>query len=224
MSKMGRDNRTKWSIDKLFLFVTKKNSPSIFERTKCDLIKRRNDRSKSGTRYPRSAGAILSRNFIRQKQSGRRERRRPNPLRFAGRVFNFQDHQYVPRNPPAMLLQSLLPCSPLSLSLLSRSLLSFSLGRVPATNRLSSPSLSPSSSFPACFIDAAPSSRGMLCTSIISTNHPCQQVNVAAAILFASMFQRILILVGTTCFYANAEELLYFHILSTISRLEQFSY
>ena len=116
MSKMGRDNRTKWSIDKLFLFVTKKNSPSIFERTKCDLIKRRNDRSKSGTRYPRSAGAILSRNFIRQKQSGRRERRRPNPLRFAGRVFNFQDHQYVPRNPPAMLLQSLLPCSPLSLS------------------------------------------------------------------------------------------------------------
>lgn len=49
--------------------------------------------------------------------NNRDKRRKPNPLRLAGRVFNFQDHQYVPRNPSPRVLQSLwLPRSP-SLSL-----------------------------------------------------------------------------------------------------------
>lgn len=55
--------------------------------------------------------------------NNRDKRRKPNPLRLAGRVFNFQDHQYVPRNTPPRVLQSLwLAKSPLFLSALSFSL------------------------------------------------------------------------------------------------------
>lgn len=130
--------------------------------------------------------AIFSRKFIRQKQSGKR--RRPNPLRFAGRVFNFQDHQYVPQNPPAMLLQSLWPCSPLSFYLaLSSLFFSVTSRDQPAFISLALTLIFLSSLLYRC----RPSSRGML--YIYHFNKPSaiasrQQMNAIRSNVFTNTF------------------------------------
>lgn len=117
--------------------------------------------------------AILSLNLSGQKQGGKREGG-ANPLRFARRVFNFQGHQYVPRNPPAALLQSLCPFSLLPSPFIPLPL-SFFLARVPRPTGfllLLTLTTLPSSTW---FIDAAAAPCLRRCcnyTSIISTNPP----------------------------------------------------
>lgn len=113
--------------------------------------------------------AILSLNLSGQKQGGKREGG-ANPLRFARRVFNFQGHQYVPRNPPAALLQSLCPFSLLPSPFIPLPL-SFFLARVPRPTGfllLLTLTTLPSSTW---FIDAAAAPCLRRCYTMAVTTH-----------------------------------------------------
>lgn len=82
--------------------------------------------------------------------NNRDKRRKPNPLRLAGRVFNFQDHQYVPRNTPPRMLQSL--SGSLGALSLHSSFFSFSLMRnASRIDNIRSPSLLLSFTVPSLF-------------------------------------------------------------------------